>query len=101
MESECRSLTRPITLEGRHYARHADYARAGVLTGPDVAKAATPTDSKGRQQPRSQAGRRTITGSRKALSLLSLGLIAAGVKRELADHKPSCHFDGRTRPSAL
>ncbi len=35
-----------------------DYARSGVLTGRDVAKAATPTDSKGRQQPRSQAGRR-------------------------------------------
>ena len=42
-----------------------------------------------------------LTAARKALSLLSLGLIAAGVKRELADHKPSCHFDGRTRPSAL
>ena len=41
-----------------------------------------------------------LTAARRALSLLSLGLIAAGVKRELADHKPSCHFDGRTRPSA-
>jgi len=39
--------------------------------------------------------------TRRALSLISLGLIAAGVKRELADHKPSCHFgSGRTRPSA-
>ena len=41
-----------------------------------------------------------LTAARKALSLLSLGLIAAGVKRELADHKSSCHFDGRTPPSA-
>ena len=42
-----------------------------------------------------------LTAARRALALISLGLIAAGVKRELADHKPSCHFDGRTRPSAL
>jgi len=41
-----------------------------------------------------------LTAARRALSLISLGLIAAGVKRELADHKPSCHFDGRARPSA-
>jgi hypothetical protein len=40
-----------------------------------------------------------LTAARRALSLLSIGLIVAGVKRELAD-KPSCHFDGRTRPSA-
>ena len=41
-----------------------------------------------------------LTAARRALALISLGLIAAGVKRELADHKPSCHFDGRARPSA-
>jgi hypothetical protein len=41
-----------------------------------------------------------LRAARRALSLLSIGLIAAGVKRELADHKSICHFDGRTRPSA-
>ena len=41
-----------------------------------------------------------LTAARRALSLISLGLIAAGVKRELADHKSSCNFGGRTRPSA-
>jgi hypothetical protein len=41
-----------------------------------------------------------LRAARRALSLLSIGLISAGVKRELADHKPNCHFDGRTRPSA-
>ena len=41
-----------------------------------------------------------LAAARRALWLISLGLIAAGVKRELADHKPSGHFDGRARPSA-
>src|SRR5260370_9579924 len=41
-----------------------------------------------------------LTAARRALSLLSLGLIAAGVKPELAAPKPHCHFHGRTRPSA-
>jgi hypothetical protein len=41
-----------------------------------------------------------LTAARRALSLISMGLIAAGVKRELADHKPTCRFGGRTRPSA-
>ena len=41
-----------------------------------------------------------LTAARRALALISLGLIAAGVKRELADHKSSCNFGGRTRPSA-
>jgi hypothetical protein len=93
VELACAMLARGIALPGRDAETEANHARIAGLLAPE--------------RPGLRAGRRpavvllgrTMNGLR-ALSLISLGLIAAGVKRELADHKPSCHFGGRTRPSA-